>query len=259
MEAHVLLGHALQRPRAWLLANRPEPLTSAQAAQFAKLIARRTQGEPIAYLTGEREFFGLTFQVSPAVLIPRPDTELLVELALALIPERSEMSILDLGTGSGAIAISLAKHRPNSQVMAIEQSSAALAIAQANAQRHGVNNLRLLQGDWFGALGSHDQFDLILSNPPYIADNDAHLGQGDLRFEPHAALASGADGLDSIRTIVATAPKHLQPGGHLLVEHGWQQGAAVREILLRAEFKAVASHRDLAGIERVTHGVFGLP
>ncbi len=255
LEAQVLLGQALGRSRAWLIAHGGDPLAPAQTAAFAGLFERRWSGEPIAYILGEREFYSLSFKVTPAVLIPRPETELLVELALERLPADRPCRVLDLGTGSGAVAVTLALHRPQAGVVAVDQSAAALEVAQENAERLGAGNLRLIQSDWYGALDA-EKFDLIVSNPPYIAAADPHLAHGDLRFEPAAALASGADGLDDIRTIVRGAAAHLKPGGWLLFEHGCGQAAACRELLVQAGFEQVASAADLAGIERVSYGLW---
>lgn len=256
LEAHVLLGHALGQPRAWLIAHRPDPIAAADLAHFEEWVRRRTLGEPIAYLTGEREFFGLRFLVTPDVLIPRPDTELLVESALALIPEHGEMSILDLGTGSGAIALSIARHRPASRVTAVDVSPPALAVAHHNAEALACRNVQLLESDWFAALAPGQRFDLIVANPPYIAENDAHLRQGDVRFEPRLALASGPAGMDAIQRITSLSIKFLADSGHLLMEHGFEQGAAVRAAMQLAGFRDTVSHRDLAGHERCTQGRF---
>ena len=213
-------------------------------------MARRLAGEPIAYLVGQREFFGLAFAVSEAVLIPRPDTELLVELALERLPQHGK--VLDMGTGSGAIAVALAHTRPDAAVTALDVSEAALAVAQGNAARNGAA-VRFLHSDWFGALGG-EVFDLVVSNPPYIAHGDVHLAQGDLRFEPVDALTDHGDGLSALRTIVAGAPAHLAAQGWLLMEHGYDQAAAVRAQLTAAGYSDVQSWRDLAGIERVSGG-----
>ncbi|MHB1292142.1 MAG: peptide chain release factor N(5)-glutamine methyltransferase [Sulfuricella sp.] len=255
LEAQILLCHVIQRPRSWLAAHDRDPIPPEQAAAFAALLQRRLRGEPIAYILGEREFYSLNFKVTPAVLIPRPETELLVELALAHIPAGHPCQVLDLGTGSGAVAVTLALHRPQAEVVAVDQSAAALEVARENAQRLGAGNLRLIQSDWYSALGE-DEFDLIVSNPPYIAAADPHLGQGDLRFEPAAALASGADGLDDIRTIVRGAATHLKPGGWLLFEHGYDQAATCRELLAQTGFQQVGSSTDLAGIARVSYGLW---
>lgn len=254
LEAHILLGHALSKPRAYLLAHRDEAADPAAFANFHALLQRRLLGEPIAYILGEREFFALTLRVTPDVLIPRQDTELLVELALARAPEHEACDVLDLGTGSGAVAITIAKHRPAANVTAIDQSGAALAVAQDNARRLKVANIRFIQGSWFAPLDKNARFDVIVGNPPYIAEQDPHLEQGDLRFEPSDALVSGADGLDAIRTIVAEAASHLKPNGQLLLEHGFEQGAACRGIFAVHGFRGIFSHRDLAGHERATVG-----
>ena len=253
LDAQVLLGQALGQSRAWLIAHGGDPLDPAQTAAFADLFERRWSGEPIAYILGEREFYSLNFKVTPAVLIPRPETELLVELALERIPADGPCRVLDMGTGSGAVAVTLALHRPHADVVAVDQSVTALEVARENAQRLGADKLRLIQSDWYDALGG-ETFDLIVSNPPYIAAADPHLAQGDLRFEPATALASGTDGLDDIRAIVRGATAHLQPGGWLLFEHGYDQAAACRDLLVQAGFEQVASVADLAGIERISCG-----
>ncbi|WP_435628178.1 HemK/PrmC family methyltransferase [Candidatus Ferrigenium straubiae] len=296
IEVQMLLQQVLGVSRAHLLAHPEQVLDDAQEASYRALLQRRLKGEPLAYILGEREFFGLNFKVTPATLIPRPETELLVELALERIPsplplsrerEREERSggrgafrVLDLGTGSGAIALAIARARPDVEVTAVDASPEALEVARENALRLLVQhepahistkplvlsevegsvrtdiliaNVRLLCSDWFSALAG-ERFDLIVSNPPYIAEGDAHLAQGDLRFEPHGALASGADGLDDIRRIVAQAKDHLNPGGWLLFEHGYDQATRVRELLDAAEYAGVFSARDLADIERVSGG-----
>jgi release factor glutamine methyltransferase len=251
IEVQILLQTVLQVNRAYLLTHPEQQLDTEQRARYATLFERRSSGEPLAYLLGEREFYGLTFRVTPATLIPRADTELLVELALQRIPQRGR--VLDLGTGSGAIALSIAHARPDIEVTAVDASPEALDVARENARRLNIGNVRLLQSDWFAALAG-ERFDLIVSNPPYIAEGDAHLAQGDLRFEPRTALASGADGLDDIRRIVADAKEHLDAGGWLLFEHGYDQAGRVRELLATAGYAGVFSARDLAGIERVSGG-----
>jgi release factor glutamine methyltransferase len=253
LEAQILLCHAIQQPRSWLAAHDRDPIPPEQAAAFTALLQRRLQGEPIAYILGEREFYSLDFKVTPAVLIPRPETELLVDLALERLPAGIPCRVLDLGTGSGAVAVTLALHRPQTEVVAVDQSAAALEIARENAQRLGADNLRLIQSGWYSALDG-EKFDLIVSNPPYIAAADPHLTQGDVRFEPPSALASGADGLDDIRAIIRDAAAHLKPDGWLLFEHGYNQAAACRELLAQAGFEQVASAADLAGIERISYG-----
>ncbi len=250
-EARLLLQHVMGVSHAGLAAHPERLLTAAQQAQYAPLVARREAGEPVAYLLGEREFFGLAFEVTPAVLIPRPETELLVELALAHAADRAPR-ILDLGTGSGCVAVALATQLPHAQVTAVDAAPAALDVAQRNAARHGVA-VRFVHGDWFAPLEG-EIFDLIVANPPYVATGDAHLRQGDLRFEPVAALASGADGLDALRRIVAAAPGHLAAGGRLLVEHGYDQAVAVAALLAGAAFVEIGHVEDLAGIPRVSGG-----
>ncbi|MDO9010656.1 MAG: peptide chain release factor N(5)-glutamine methyltransferase [Gallionella sp.] len=251
IEVQCLLQAVLQVNRAYLLTYPERILNEADHARYNALFDRRLQGEPIAYLLGEREFFGLTFKVTPATLIPRPDTELLVELALQHIPQRG--TVLDMGAGSGAIALSIAHQRPDAVVVAVDASTAALGVAAENAQRLGISNVHFLHSDWFAALAG-ERFDLIVSNPPYIEANDAHLGRGDVRFEPLSALASGADGLDDIRRICADARAHLHSGGWLMFEHGYDQAERVRWLLQQSGFSEVSSACDLAGIERVTVG-----
>jgi len=254
LEAELLLVHALGKPRSWLIAHADDVLDDAQASTFAALVERRRHGEPVAYITGHRGFWTLELEVTPATLIPRPETELLVELALARMTTRARVA--DLGTGSGAIALAIARESPAASVVATDASADALAVAQRNASRHGIRNVRFVQGDWLAPLAG-ERFDVIVSNPPYIEANDPHLGQGDLRFEPASALASGADGLDDIRRIVAQARDHLEPGGWLLMEHGWNQGAAVREILASAGYREVLTVQDLEQRDRVSGGVWG--
>ena len=255
VDAQTLLRHALNASRAWLIAHADQPLTNEEQACFDSLLQRRLKGEPVAYILGRREFYGLEFIVAPGVLIPRPDTETLVDAALKLIPETSSASwrILDLGVGSGAIAIAIAVNRPDAQVTGIEQSAEALAITRKNAELLAASNLRLLQSDWFSAVEG-ETFDIIVSNPPYIAAADPHLEQGDLRFEPPSALASGADGLNDIRRIVALAPAHLNHDGWLLLEHGYDQAERVAGLLKEAGFSEIGHAADLAGIQRVTLG-----
>lgn len=248
-EARLLLCHVLGCRATELLAHPERPLAAAAAGCFAGLLARRAAGEPIAYLLGEREFYGRTFQVTPAVLIPRPETELLVELGRQV--PRSRPRILDLGTGSGCVAISLALELPAAEVVAVDVSAAALALAAANAARLGAE-VAFVESDWFAALAGN--FDLIVANPPYIAAGDPHLTLGDLRFEPSSALACGADGLDALRRIIAAAPAHLAPEGRLWLEHGYDQGPAVAELLRQHGYREIASHRDLAGIVRISGG-----
>lgn len=253
VDAELLLAHVLQRGRTWLFTHGdavPEP---AQVDAFADFVRRRQAGEPVAYLIGRRGFWNFELDVTPATLIPRPETERLVELALARLPVDRALRVADLGTGSGAIALAIASERPRAQVLATDASAAALTVAEANAARLGLGNVEFRLGDWCAPLGA-ECFELIASNPPYIADTDPHLAQGDLRHEPPRALASGSDGLDAIRVLARDVPGHLRPGGWLLIEHGWEQGAAVRELLLAAGFADVASELDLEQRERVTMG-----
>lgn len=302
-EAALLLRHVLKASEAWLIAHANDPVGDDGAAAYKALIERRARGEPVAYLTGTRGFHALELHVAPDVLVPRPETELLVDLALARIPARgpdgaaprrnpgqcakappevsaTSMSparragsavpvcnpvnavaaplpggygIADLGTGSGAVALAIARARPDTRVLATDASDAALAIARGNARRLNLTNVEFRQGDWCAALGDAS-FDLIVSNPPYIAGSDPHLREGDLRFEPHAALASGADGLDAIRVIVRDGRAHLRGGGWLLFEHGFEQGPAVRELLAAHGYAEIFTERDLEGRERVSGG-----
>jgi release factor glutamine methyltransferase len=253
-DAEHLLMHLLGRDRAWLRTHDDASLSSAEAERFAQMLQRRQQGEPVAYIVGGQGFWSLDLQVDRHTLIPRADTELLVEIALGLLPCESQAQVLDLGTGSGAIALAVKKERPSVRMMATDASPDALRVAQANAERlHLAVEYRL--SDWFSALAG-ERFDVVLSNPPYIAENDAHLGQGDLRFEPLSALVAGEAGMRDIRRIGEAAPAHLTPGGWLAVEHGWQQGAAVRALLAAQGFREVVTHRDLGGQERVTRGCY---
>ena len=250
LENRILLCHALGLSRVGLITQSQRVITAAEAQALDALVARRLKGEPIAYIVGKREFFGLDFGVTDAVLIPRPDTELLVELALERLPPAA--SVLDMGTGSGAIAVAIAHTRPDARVSALDASAAALAVARANAGAHGAA-VRLLHSDWYAALDG-ERFDLIVSNPPYIAAGDCHLSQGDLRFEPACALTDHADGLAALRTIVAGAASHLTPGAWLLLEHGYDQALHVRALLAGHGYASVQSWRDLSGIERVSGG-----
>jgi release factor glutamine methyltransferase len=253
VDAEWLLAHALGRPRSWLYAHADDTVDAGIRARFAELVERRAAGEPVAYLTRSRGFWNFDLRVTPDTLIPRPETELLVELALARLPETAGSRIADMGTGSGAIALALARERPRARVVATDISDAALAIARENAAALAIDNVRFGSGSWYSALDDAP-FDLIASNPPYVADGDPHLAAGDLRFEPGSALASGHDGLDAIRAIVRDAPAHLVPGGWLLLEHGIAQGAAVRALLCEAGFIDVETARDLEERERVTLG-----
>lgn len=257
IDARILLQYVLDVSHAHLIAHAGQALDSKQAQSFRLLTARRAQGEPVAYLTGRREFYSLGFTVTPAVLIPRPETELLVDMALARIPPDLPWKILDLGTGSGAIALAIAKHRPLADISAVDFSVDALAVAKTNARDLGVKNVRFIEGDWFDGFNG-ETFNLIVSNPPYIADGDPHLTRGDLRFEPRMALAAEGEGLDCIRSIIAAAPAHLVEDGALLLEHGYDQAEACRRLLSEAGFKRVLSHPDLAGIMRVSGGALDI-
>lgn len=251
-EARLLLGHVLSRPAEWLLAHDDDDVDGDALRSFAALTARRAAGEPVAYLLGRREFHGRDFVVSPAVLIPRPETELLVDCALRRRGHGVPARILDLGTGSGCVAVTLACERTSSLVTAVDISPSALAVAEANARRHGAN-VRFVESNWFSALGD-ERFDLVVANPPYVAAGDAHLDAGDLRHEPGIALASGTEGLDAIRTIISDARTHLIEGGWLLLEHGFDQGNAVRNLLEQAGYRPIDQWRDLSGIVRVSGG-----
>jgi len=253
LEARLLLEHILNVNQAWLITHADDTINAEDNQQFQALLARRLSGEPIAYILGEREFYGLTFKTSPDTLIPRPDTETLVETALSKIEATSADDILDLGTGTGAVALSIAKHRPAATVTAVDSSEGALTVAQENAKVLDITNTHFLKSDWFAGL-ENKTFSLIVSNPPYIEDDDPHLSQGDLRFEPRTALASGTDGLDDIRQIIAQAPAHLKISGWLMFEHGYQQAEAVSTLLKNAGFSAIETIQDLGGNDRVTIG-----
>jgi release factor glutamine methyltransferase len=251
LDAEVLLMHVTGLARSALITRANEALAAEQVERLHALLARRVHGEPIAYLTGRREFWSLELSVTPDVLIPRPDTELLVEQALARIPPNAAWTIADLGTGSGAVALAVAKERPHCRVIATDLSAAALAVAHRNAQQLDIRNIEFRHGEWLVPLAGL-VFDLIVSNPPYVAEGDAHLAHGDLRFEPQTALIAGHDGLAAIRRIAADAGAHLGPGGWLLLEHGADQGPAVARVLAAQGFTAVTGYTDLAGLDRVT-------
>jgi release factor glutamine methyltransferase len=254
-EAELLLLYALDKPRSWLIAHDTDALDAVALRTYRAMLERRAVGEPVAYIVGHRGFWSFDLEVSQATLIPRPETELLVELALERLPVDAPVSVADLGTGSGAIALALAHERKRAHVVATDRSVDALTVAQRNARRLGVR-IECLRGDWLEPLAGR-RFDMIVSNPPYIETGDAHLEQGDLRFEPPRALSSGADGLDAIRQIVEGVPGHLEPGGWLLMEHGWNQGDAVRRLLQAARFADVVTFRDLEGRDRVSGGRYG--
>ncbi len=251
IEVRCLLQAVLNVSRAYLMTYPERILSGDESSRYSGYIERRLKGEPIAYILREREFFGHVFRVTPATLIPRPDTELLVELALQRIDEANVRRVLDMGTGSGAISISIALARPELEVVALDASEAALDVAIENARRLGAFNVRFLKSDWFSELND-ERFELIVSNPPYVEAHDAHLK--DLRFEPESALVSGMDGLDDIRRISAEALSHLNPGAWLMLEHGFDQAQSVRDLLRRSGLEEVSSVRDLSGMERVSMG-----
>jgi release factor glutamine methyltransferase len=250
-EAQILLGHALGVSRAWLAAHIKDPVDPADAVRFREFVRRRRTGEPVAYLVGSREFYGLQFRVTPDVLIPRADTETLIDAALEKMTQ-ARADVLDLGTGSGCVAIALAHERPAAHVTAVDISAAALQVARENAAANGVN-VQFVQGSWFEGLDGR-RFDIIVSNPPYVAAEDSHLRRGDLRFEPASALASGRDGLADLRLIIAGAPAYLREGGWLFFEHGHNQAPVSRDLLLDAGFRDVIARSDLAGMSRVAGG-----
>lgn len=250
-EARLLLAEVLGKDLAWLLAHGEATFEAASAARYRAYVARRAAGEPIAYLLGRREFYGRDFRVTPAVLIPRPESELLVEAALARLAATTAADVLDLGTGSGCLAVTIALERPLCRVTAIDVSDEALAVARENARRLRAT-VDFLLGDWYAALPPARRFALIVANPPYVAAADPHLQEGDLRFEPRRALTDGADGLVALSRIIGEAPRWLLPGGWLFVEHGYDQAAAVAELLCAAGFRELETHRDLAGIVRIS-------
>ena len=257
VDVRLLLQQVLNVNHAWIISHAEETLSAEQINAFNALFERRLAGEPMAYILGQREFYGLNLKTTPATLIPRPDTEVLVESALAKIPTGSPSNVLDLGTGSGAIALAIASQRPLANITAVDFIEEALQVAQENAASLNLNHVVFIQSCWFDALANL-KFDLIVSNPPYIAKGDVHLQQGDLRFEPITALASGKDGLDGIRVIVANAPQHLNQNAWLMLEHGYDQADAVSRLLVDRGFTQVSHALDLAGIERVTIGCWSL-
>lgn len=253
LDVELLLAAALGKPRSFLH-TWPERIVSTEAAlKFASYLQRRQTGEPVAYILGQQGFWKLDLEVAPHTLIPRPETEMLVEAALELVPAFAESQVLDLGTGTGAIALALASERPVWQVTAVDRVLEAVALAERNRQRLQLNNAKVLSSHWFDAVEGK-RFDLIISNPPYIASEDPHLVTGDVRFEPNSALVAGADGLDDLRLIIDQAPAHLNPEGWLLLEHGYDQGAAVRDLLSSRGFEKIQTRRDLGDHERITFG-----
>lgn len=251
-DAEILLSQVTGKTRSWLLAFDDTPLTAEQCEQLNALLARRKNGEPVAWITGEREFWSLSLEVSPDTLIPRPDTEMLVEQALAHLPAEPA-SVLDLGTGTGAIALAVASERPDCAITGVDRIPGAVALATRNAERLGINNARFALSDWFSAVDGQT-FTMIVSNPPYIDAADLHLQQGDVRFEPGSALVAADNGLADIKKIAANATEHLMPGGWLLFEHGWQQAEEVRKILRENSFESIATCQDYGGNDRVTFG-----
>jgi release factor glutamine methyltransferase len=256
IDARALLAHVLGRDYAWLAAHPEEILPQQEIEQYFSLASKRRDGQPIAYLVGRREFYGIDLAITPDVLIPRPETETLVDAALAHITQATSLRVLDLGTGSGAIALAIAQARPRAEVLGVDVAAAAVTVAQGNAARLQIGNARFAVSDWFAALGDA-RFDVIVANPPYIADDDPHLREGDLRFEPRAALTPGGDGLDALRRIVEGAPSRLAHDGRLLVEHGYDQADAVAALFTAQGFFEVRRHRDLAGHWRVAEGRLG--
>lgn len=258
LDTDLLICHVLDKDRVYLYTHPEQTLTAEQAAQFEILFERRHRGEPLAHITGRSEFWSLPLKSTAATLIPRPDTECLVETVLELYPHNSPCRVLDLGTGTGAIALALASERPAWDILGLDLSPEAVALANDNACSLRLERVRIIPSDWFAAVAG-EAFDIIVSNPPYIAESDPHLQQGDVRFEPHSALVAGVDGLSDIRRIVSSAPAHLVPGGRLLLEHGYQQAAAVAAELAACGFGAIDNRRDYGGNIRVSLGQWAGP
>lgn len=255
IDARFLLQSVLNVEAAFLIAHADLLLGTEQIRRFQQLLARRIEGEPVAYLTGKKGFYDLVFEVTPDVLVPRPETELLVEIALSKIPLDQRCDILDLGTGSGAIAVTIAKHRPDAQVTAVDISSAALVVARENAEKYAIKNIAFVEADWFSGFSS-EKFAVIVANPPYITLGDPHLEEDGLRFEPFIALTAQENGLECICKIIIQAPDYLENAGWLMLEHGYDQASVCQELLDRTDFLSIFTQSDLAGIDRVTGGQY---
>lgn len=254
LDADLILSFALDIPRTRFITQADIPVSDAKADQIQTMIDKRKQGQPVAYITGSKGFWDLELIVNEHTLIPRPETELLIEFALAIFPADKDVHAIDLGTGTGAIAIAIAKARPDWQMVACDKSEQALIVATRNAENYQLNNIELVQSDWFSGIDRRYSFDLIISNPPYVADEDPHLSQGDVRFEPRSALRSGLDGLDDIREIVKTGKDYLKEHGWLIVEHGYDQGEAVKAIFAEHDYAVIQQGMDLIGHTRATYG-----
>jgi len=254
IDAEVLMQHATEKPIAWLIAYGDTIAIADHVKAFSKFTHLRQKGEPIAYITGSRDFWSLSLKVNRHVLIPRPDTETLVEEALARLPKNADLKVLDLGTGSGAIALSIAKERPQASVLAVDSQVKALEVAKNNAELNQISNAEFLVSDWFKKIDAQQSFDLIASNPPYVEPGDPHLEQGDLRFEPNTALIANENGLSDLRAIIETAPKHLKPEGYLIVEHGFNQAQKVNDLFKANGFKNISLFNDINTLPRCTLG-----
>ena len=254
LDAELLIAHVLEIPRTRFITQPDTQIEATQLDQIQAYIRKRKQGYPVAYLIGNQHFWDVELAVTEATLIPRPETELLVETALTLYPAEQPIHVADLGTGSGAIAIAIAKSRPNWQILATDRYQPTLAIAQQNASHYQLSNISLLQSDWFANINRDNRFEMIISNPPYISNDDPHLQQGDVQFEPQHALRAGRDGLDDIRQLIATAPDYIKPNGWLLLEHGYDQGQAVYNLFIQAGYQDIQQKTDLGGHIRITFG-----